>query len=282
MQRPRHRTAVATPQPDSPASPAGVEQAANRLRPGRAVQHRAGSPAGAAVEPARRVGDLRPPRPPGDRQRGRLHRRPGRQRSARPGRCVATRPWRFSAASGLRQRARPSCPRPLRNRLSTCADAVPPGGSQRTARPPLPMRSGASARRSTIMRCRRFHRRVARAAGLSPRATSPAAVRPAVVLALAAAGGVGMFAAVPADAAGAPTPAAATSVASCPAASGTRMTCMSVRRTDVAVKARLAAGAVPVRVRSRRPAERLQTAGFLRSRQYGRHRRRVRRPGCRG
>ena len=94
---------------------AGVEQVANRLRPGRPVRHGAGSPAGAAVEPARRVGDLRPPRPPGDRQRGRLHRRPGCQRSARPsgpgrapvpaGRAAALRHLRAAAGIRLVQRS---------------------------------------------------------------------------------------------------------------------------------------------------------------------------------
>ena len=64
----------------------GKEPAAHRLRPGRPGQHRAGQPAGAAVEPARRMGDLRLPGPPGDDQRGRLHRRPGGERAARPGR----------------------------------------------------------------------------------------------------------------------------------------------------------------------------------------------------
>ena len=64
---------------------AGVEPAAHRLRPGRPGQHRAGAPPGAAVEPARRVGDLRPPCSPGDHQLGRVHRRPGRHRPARPG-----------------------------------------------------------------------------------------------------------------------------------------------------------------------------------------------------
>ena len=40
---------------------------------------------GAAVEPARRLGHLRPPRPPGAGQRGGLHRRPGGGRPPRPG-----------------------------------------------------------------------------------------------------------------------------------------------------------------------------------------------------
>ena len=46
-------------------------------------QHRAGPPAGAAVEPARRLGDLQSARPSGAGQRGRLRRGPGRQRPAR-------------------------------------------------------------------------------------------------------------------------------------------------------------------------------------------------------
>ena len=44
--------------------PAGVEPAAHRSRPGRPGQHRAGPPAGAAVEPPGRVGDLHPARLP--------------------------------------------------------------------------------------------------------------------------------------------------------------------------------------------------------------------------
>ena len=41
--------------------------------------------AGPAVEPARGLGHLEPARAPGAGQRGRLHRRPGRERRARPG-----------------------------------------------------------------------------------------------------------------------------------------------------------------------------------------------------
>ena len=52
--------------PGQPAvhRPAGVEPAAHRLRPGRPGQHRAGAQAGAAVEPARGLGHLRPPAHP--------------------------------------------------------------------------------------------------------------------------------------------------------------------------------------------------------------------------
>ena len=67
--------------------PAGVEPAAHRLRSGRPGQHRAGAQAGAAVEPARRLGHLRTARAPGAGQRGRLHRRPGHHRAAWPGRA---------------------------------------------------------------------------------------------------------------------------------------------------------------------------------------------------
>ena len=63
---------------------AGVEPAAHRPRPGRPGQHRARAPAGAAVEPARGLGHLPPSRASGAGQRGRLHRRPGRHRAARP------------------------------------------------------------------------------------------------------------------------------------------------------------------------------------------------------
>ena len=65
---------------------AGVEPAAHRLRPGRPGQHRARARAGPAVEPARGLGHLPSSRAPGAGQRGRLHRRPGRHRAARPGR----------------------------------------------------------------------------------------------------------------------------------------------------------------------------------------------------
>ena len=74
---------------------AGVEPPAHRPRPGRPGEHRAGPPPGAAVEPARRVGHLRPPGPPGAGQRGRFHRRPGcqRARAARPARRPAVTCW---------------------------------------------------------------------------------------------------------------------------------------------------------------------------------------------
>ena len=56
----------------------------------------------AAVEPARGLGHLRPPRPPGARQRGRLHRRPGRWRAAaaRPARRPAGTCWPGCCAAG--------------------------------------------------------------------------------------------------------------------------------------------------------------------------------------
>jgi len=49
---------------------AGVEPAAHRFRPGRPGQHRAGAPAGAAVEPARGLGDLEASGACGAGQRG--------------------------------------------------------------------------------------------------------------------------------------------------------------------------------------------------------------------
>ncbi len=75
--------------------PAGVEPAAHRRRPGRPGQHRAGPPAGAAVEPARRVGHLRPARP-SRRWSARPITSPPRRpapRAARPGRLPAAICW---------------------------------------------------------------------------------------------------------------------------------------------------------------------------------------------
>ncbi len=93
--------------------PSGVEPAAYRRRLGRPGRHRAGPSPAAAMEPARRVGDLHPARPSGDRQRGRLHRRPGGQRSPWPsrpsdtpvstGRAAGLRPVRAAAGIGLVQ-----------------------------------------------------------------------------------------------------------------------------------------------------------------------------------
>jgi site-specific DNA recombinase len=76
--------------------------AAYRFRPGRSGQHGVGPPPGAAVEPARRLGDLRPSGSPGDRQRGRLHRHPAGQRSARPG-GPGDAPVPAGRAAGLRK-----------------------------------------------------------------------------------------------------------------------------------------------------------------------------------
>ena len=58
--------------PGQPAvhGPAGVEPAAYRFRPGRPGQYRPRAPAGAAVEPARGLGDLEVSRPSGAGQRG--------------------------------------------------------------------------------------------------------------------------------------------------------------------------------------------------------------------
>jgi pimeloyl-ACP methyl ester carboxylesterase len=64
---------------------AGMEPPAHRHRPGRPGQHRARAPPGRAVEPARGLGHLHPPRASGHHQRGRLHRRPGPVPQARPG-----------------------------------------------------------------------------------------------------------------------------------------------------------------------------------------------------
>ena len=71
--------------PGQPAvhGPAGVEPAADRLRPGRPGQHRPRPPAGAAVEPARGLGHLQASRARGAGQRGRLHRRPGQPTAPR-------------------------------------------------------------------------------------------------------------------------------------------------------------------------------------------------------
>jgi hypothetical protein len=64
---------------------AGVEPAAHRHRAGRPRQCDPRAQVRAAVERARRVGQLQPPRAPGAGQRGRLRRRPGHQRGPRPG-----------------------------------------------------------------------------------------------------------------------------------------------------------------------------------------------------
>ena len=82
--------------------PAGVEPAAVRGGPGRPGQHRARAPAGAAVEPARRLGHLQASRARGAGQRGRLHRRPGHSRAARarPGRRCAGTCWPGCSSCG--------------------------------------------------------------------------------------------------------------------------------------------------------------------------------------
>jgi len=64
--------------------PAGVEPAAHRHRAGRPRQRDPRAQVRAAVEPARRMGDLPPARAPGPGQRGRLRRRAGHQRSRGP------------------------------------------------------------------------------------------------------------------------------------------------------------------------------------------------------
>ena len=124
---------------------AGVEPAAHRRRPGRPGQHRAGPPAGAAMEPARRVGHLQPARPSGDRQRGRLHRRPGRQRPprARPARRRAGTCWPgCCAAAGAGGGWNPPGP-----------TAAPPTGAA-TATPALPAPIPAGRRTCTSARTR--------------------------------------------------------------------------------------------------------------------------------
>ena len=72
-----------------PAEPAvhrapGVEPAAHRQGPGRPGRREPGTQERAAMEPARRVGNLPQARPRGTGQRGRLYRRAGRQRRPRP------------------------------------------------------------------------------------------------------------------------------------------------------------------------------------------------------
>jgi site-specific DNA recombinase len=115
--------------PGDPGQPplhraAGMESPAHRRRPDRPDQYRTGPPAGTAVEPARGLGDLRAAGSPGHRQRGRLHRRPGPERRARPGRsCRPLLPARRAAAlrdlrapAGILLVKRPGClpvpPRP--------------------------------------------------------------------------------------------------------------------------------------------------------------------------
>ena len=73
----------------------------DRLRPGRPGQHHARAQAGAAVEPARRLGHLQAPGACGAGQRGRFHRRPGHGRAARPGRARGA-PVPAGRAAGVR------------------------------------------------------------------------------------------------------------------------------------------------------------------------------------
>jgi len=79
---------VADHGPGDPGQPAlhrppGVEPAAHRHGPDRPRQHRARAPAGPAVGPAGRVGDLRSAGAPGAGQRGRLRRGAGHPRRTR-------------------------------------------------------------------------------------------------------------------------------------------------------------------------------------------------------
>jgi hypothetical protein len=69
---------------------ARVEPAADRLRPGRPGRHQPRAPAGAALEPARRLGHLEASRARRAGQRARLHRRPGRNCATRPRRAGGT------------------------------------------------------------------------------------------------------------------------------------------------------------------------------------------------
>ena len=88
--------------------------AADRFRPSRPRRHEPRAPAGAAVEPARRVGHLQAPGACGAGQRGRFDRLPGHGRAARPGRprcppvpagrAAGLRPVRAAAGVSLVQR----------------------------------------------------------------------------------------------------------------------------------------------------------------------------------
>ena len=101
----------------------------NRPRPGRPGRCEPGAQERAAVEPARRMGHLPQTRPPRFGQRGRLHRRPGRQRRARP------RPRRGPD----RAAAAPVSPgRPAGVRWLRAADGI--GVVQRQACLPVPPR----------------------------------------------------------------------------------------------------------------------------------------------
>src|SRR6266699_177146 len=93
---PQRQRVDAAHRPRDPAQPplhrpSGVEPPANRQRPGRPGEHRAGSPARAAVEPARGVGHLRPPGPP--------------LRSLAKLTSSASRTWRPAAARAARRAA---------------------------------------------------------------------------------------------------------------------------------------------------------------------------------
>ena len=70
--------------------PAGVEPAAHRHRAGRPGQRHPRAQERAAVEPARRLGDIEPSRASRAGQRSRLHRRPGHQRRPGPGPAART------------------------------------------------------------------------------------------------------------------------------------------------------------------------------------------------
>ena len=151
--------------PGQPAvhGPAGVEPAADRLGPGRPGQHHPRAPAGAAVEPARRLGHLKAAGACGAGQRGGLHRGPGRCRAARTrrpggapvpaGRAARLRSVRAAAGISVvqRQGRLPVPPRlhQRRRARSRPAEEHLPARGPRSCRtwPPCPSSSPAAGRR---------------------------------------------------------------------------------------------------------------------------------------
>ena len=113
--------------------PAGVEPAAHRFRPGRPRQHRARAQAGAAVEPARRLGHLQASGACGAGQRGRFDCRPGNGRAARPGRSRCP-PVPAGRAAGVRAR-KPDLLVFQRPQSGNSTDVVVAGLSPRVRRP---------------------------------------------------------------------------------------------------------------------------------------------------
>jgi len=125
-------------------------------------QHQPGAQAGAAVEPARRVGHLRPARAPGAGQRGRFHRRPGHQR-----RPQSLCPWRY----GRSGEAAIPAGRAARLRDLRAADGV--SLVQRESRLPVPPRSHQRYQTRPVPGEERLHPRGPHPAALALPALAP-------------------------------------------------------------------------------------------------------------